>query len=372
MTNETSTPEHHANEQKPPQKQHFVPQLYLKGWYDPEAKTLAIAKDGKVKGGRKAGQHAYLLNFYQYTDLTPDELSCLVDNVSRSFPGEYELVRFLFIRIYLNVLGYRCIEPNGYRSYETVFNRIECRWPLTWAENLWKQKLLNHIRGVRSCTENEREHIVRTRNLGFERYESRIENNVKDMLDNLRNKGGLSFMKDKTSAFRFVHYIMNQGTRGPDYLKFLETTLPRQSLPIGTTVNVGRYIRYFLPLCAAHLLTQPKEMSTHRMARVINESGHEFITGDVPLIPIGKEQGLMQGSLDYIPISPRIGIVYGLKKTVEEFKRTAKITDSLKDASIAKRLNKAIVSSCCDTVFARSADFLEKHGYIPENKHRHM
>lgn len=347
----------------PTRRQHYVPRLYLKNWCGANAR-FAVAEDGEVRDRETTKGHAYGEFYYEACDLTPDELQCLFSDVSRSFPGEYDLVRYLFAQIYLAVLGYRCELSDGVSEYRSIFEAIEARWPLTSGETEWKNVLLNHISGIRHLTDDALKELHYHRKTIFERYEGRIESDANVLIEKAV-KENLSFMKNRRDAFHFLHFILNLSTRVPDYISFLQDTLPGQTLPKGTTAHVGEYIRYFLPLCSAHLLVMPEAMETHKMTLIRNATGHEFITGDVPVAVVGAEQGMTRHNVNYFPLSPHRAIVFGFKNAVNEFIKITRLSSELKDESLVKTLNNVLLHNCTSAVFASNGKFLRENNYVP-------
>lgn len=56
----------------------------------------------------------------------------------------------------------------------------------------------------------------------------------------MARKGDLSFMKNEMSAHAFLLYLVNQGFRGPDYLKSIGESLPDGIRADGGTAELAQ------------------------------------------------------------------------------------------------------------------------------------
>jgi len=295
--------------------------------------------------------------FYSFVDLTASELDYLFRSLMQSFDlRKQDMVRNMFGTICLNVLRFRCEKSDYSAEYDKVFCRIAdgVEFGTEWRKIF--AVLVDGACGKHPISKEDLERFSKSAAEGFESFQCCIENVAAPFLAKACSEG-LSFMKDRPSAHAMLLYLVNQGFRGPDYLKMVSENIPESIKTDGGTAELAKYMRYFQPLAVAAALV--RESISRKMMVVNNATDVEFITGDVPLVIYGERHSDVP-CVSYFPLTPHKALLYGFKEAINDF--NVNFTSVLRRVDKVDWLNREIIASSMRAVFATNMDVLMRYG----------
>ncbi len=122
-------------------------------------------------------------------------------------------------------------------------------------------------------------------------------------------------------------------------------------------MRIASYGRYMIPIVYADGFSNNSDF---RFALIENKTGHEFITGDQPVVNTSTEGTNVKDSTRlFFPLSPNRAVCFGHKD------RMANMADGKTEISVdrVKALNNHLCNASREQVYATSIQFLEDNGY---------
>lgn len=332
--------------------QHHVQRAYLEAWCGEDGK-LALAVGENVVPHRVSPRScAARRSFYGLQLLRPGELRCLVDFMSRiqSQDTRNWLLREI---ITYHIQKMRLGESELLDSLKAVkdavdfgeqqkdVDRILCA-PGFWMDNGERQRYENAVR--------------QSEKVGFEDFHTNIESKAFPLVKRARD-GDLSFLNDRESAWYFVCYIYDHFSRTLGFLDPREINKSFENFDAEGRTRIASYIRYVIPLVYANGFSNNGDF---RFALIENKTGHEFITGDQPVVNTSTAGTNVEDSTRlFFPLSPTRAVCFGHKDRLAGIPAVG--IEICEDR--VKALNNHLCNASREQVYASSIQFLEDNGY---------
>lgn len=208
-------------------------------------------------------------------------------------------------------------------------------------------KRLGILRQAHDLNRNQYDAAMRVyQKEGYEGVLCNIENMAWPILDSMK-KGKLGWVANDKLAFRMFYYICTQRTRSPSFKKMSAqlcgTTKLSHDFAMGSL-----YRRHIIALDSAAILMSKRQKLAFRILTA--GEGAEFITGDLPVVTIGKEECMDY----YFPLSPNRAFVFGPRANFDH--RNADVLGG--DVATATLLNCAILRDSTYQVYGTSEQIL--------------
>ena len=171
-------------------------------------------------------------------------------------------------------------------------------------------------------------------------------------------KGHLGFIKNEKLSFRFFFYIVMQRTRSPVFMEMAKSDNETLNLS-GDMLKSARYRRYLHAFDSAIQLTMCRSNFTLRLLR--NTSSLEFVTGDLPVVEIWRQE---KGAGYFFPISPRMALALGPRKG---FDSRFKWFDPC-NRGVIDRLNQEICRQSLRQIYATTPTILNDNNYFAKGE----
>ena len=284
--------------------------------------------------------------------LRPDELRCLVDFISRiqsQTAKKWLLRRILTYHIQKMRLGEFALRG----SIESVRDAVDFGEQQNDVDRILRDPGFQMDDGERKRYELA---VRQSEKVGFEDFHTSIESMAFPFVKMAR-KGDLLFLADRDSAWYFVCYIYDHFSRTLGFLDPREINKSFERFDAEGRMRIASYVRYMIPIVYADGFSNNGDF---RFALIENKTGHEFITGDQPVVNTSTEgTNVMDSTRLFFPLSPNRAVCFGHKD------RMANMADGKTEISVdhVKALNNHLCNASREQVFATSVQFLEDNGY---------
>ena len=340
--------------------QHFVPQDYLKNWYDAQG-NFAVSVGGKIVYPAHTEAFAHSHWFYGMQELRPDELKALLLYVREL--NDKKSANFAF-----SVFSYHYLA-----RYSRKKNCGELRECMAVCRDIIglgpRAELLDNLTMMTDAGESDsvdlgraRAQVERAAKLGFDPFHTTIESVAYKFVRRAAN-GDISFLSEEASRRAFLCYLFDLFSRTPSFLSPKDVPRKFEAFSDEARARILSYVRHLIPRRFAEAFYNDADF---RFVLLRNETPTEYITGDQPVVNTGKvEGGIAKSTRLFFPLSPRNAIYFG---HVSQLTHIANDILSVIEEDV-DGLNNQVCDASVRLIFASNADILRRRNYHARDKY---
>ena len=333
-------------------RHHYVPRNYLRQWCVEKEDVLAVSINGNPPFFTSIEKVGYGNQFYSYEQLTLEDIKSVLKFHPRVIPDD--LMRTFFHHaIVFPIMCRLAMDPSNDELLEI--------WRFLGESNLFRGDEVEEVNLLRDVYLSDRVKFInkvnRMEKEGYENSLAKTEELMWPILGKML-KGHLGFIKNENLSFRFFFYIVMQRTRSPVFMEMAKSDNETLNLS-GDMLKSARYRRYLHAFDSAIQLTMCRSNFTLRLLR--NTSSLEFVTGDLPVVEIWRQE---KGAGYFFPISPRMALALGPRKG---FDSRFKWFDPC-NRGVIDRLNQEICRQSLRQIYATTPTILNDNNYFAKGE----